>query len=409
MSVLFCHDHRFVIDASGNVCSRGQYSAQIVARYEQAFGEMRIAGREQRLVPELSGRLNVLFSDRTRFVSLPNLSSLGALLFGDSHARQRLEKAVADADVVVVRLPSEIGLLAAEIARRQRKPLIVEVVACVWDGLMSHGSVVARTYAPLAFRRMQMSVAQSEWTVYVTQDFLQSRYPARGKQLGVSDVQILPHDPNVLRRRLSALSHDTERLTFGMIAAMFHNEKRVDIAIRALALASQEADNLRLEIVGSGNTNDLQALAARLGVGNRVLFRGVLPHGEKLFSWIDDIDVYVQTSFQEGLPRALIEAMSRAAPALASSAGGTNELVSDEWRHDPGDTKHLAAQMLRLRDKNIRIRLAAENHATAAAYAPGKLDLLRRDFWSRFCVANRIPQETTPQPECPDAGGSHND
>ncbi len=206
---------------------------------------------------------------------------------------------------------------------------------------MSHGSFGARAYMPLATWRMRQAVARSEWTLYVTGAFLQRRYPSGGEQVSVSNVQLPDRDEAVLSDRLDKIAGSDRPLVFGMIAAMFHNEKRVDVAIRALARAVESGADVRLEIVGPGDTEALEALAHRLRVSDRVRFLGVLPAGEPIFSFLDGVDVYVQTSFQEGLPRGLIEAMSRALPALGSNAGGTNELLPDEWLHTPGDAATL--------------------------------------------------------------------
>lgn len=391
MSVLFVHDHRFVLDQEGRLYSTGQYSADIMARYEAAFGEVHIAGREQPYTEALAGRLNLLQPNIKRFISVPNLSSLRSLLIKDPEAVAKLTKAIQAVDVVIVRLPSELGLMAVDIARQNNKPLMVEVVACVWDGLLSHGSLTARLYAPIAYVRMRRAVAKCNWALYVTQHFLQKRYPASGDQIGISDVQIAPRDPSILDRRLASIAKKKTALTFGMIAAMFHNEKRVDIAIKALALASQSSRDLKLEVVGAGDTSSLRALADSLGVGEQVTFKGVLPHGDILFSWIDTIDAYVQTSFQEGLPRALIEALSRAAPALASEAGGSDELVSNPWRHKPGDIDRLAAQMRELQNPETRILLAHENFQVANSYTPELLDKHRVEFWQSFLKAYGLP------------------
>jgi glycosyltransferase involved in cell wall biosynthesis len=389
MSLLFCHDHRFIVGPDGAVYSRGQYSREIVRRYERAFGTMTIAGRVMPAPQPFEAiRLNRVFDDGSRFLPVADLSSAKALLAGDAAVRGQLEGAMAEVDAVIVRLPSEVGLLAGNVARRQGKPLVTEVVACVHDGLTSHGGLKARAYAPLARRRMRRAVAASDWTLYVTEHFLQRRYPSRGEQVSVSNVQLPPPDAGVLRRRLDRPAQEPP--AFGMVAAMFHNEKRVDVAIRAAAIAVEGGGDLRLEIVGPGDTGELEALAASLGVADRVRFLGALPHGAPLFDFLDRVDVYVQTSFQEGLPRGLIEAMSRALPALASDAGGTAELLPGEWLHPPGDAARLAGQMLGLRDPARRVALAEANLTRAGDFAADQLDARRAAFWQRFAVANGL-------------------
>lgn len=384
MSVLFCHDHRFVIGNEG-VYSPGQYDQEILSRYQDGFGEVFIAGRHRPLAAnEDSSRLNRVLDSTERFLSMPNLSNLQGLL-GRSPSLATLEQRIAAVDVVVARLPSEIGLAAARITRRLGKPLAIEMVACARDGLLSHGSLAARLYAPLAYSRTRRAVANCPWVLYVTQQFLQSRYPAGGRWIGVSDVRLPQADPVILERRLGRISDGSIRI--GMVAALFHKEKGVDVAIRALALARQTSRDLTLKVLGPGDPTPLQKLAEELGVGAAVEFCGSLPRGPAVMEWLDGIDVYVQASFQEGLPRALIEAMSRAVPALASAAGGTPELLPPAYLHTPGDVTALAAHMLSIRDPETRTELARQLFLRSQEYTPDRIDPRRAQFWSEMRAA----------------------
>jgi len=173
-------------------------------------------------------------------------------------------------------------------------------------------------------------------------------------------------------------------LVLGMIAALFHRSKGVDVALKALAEARRQGASLSLRVLGPGDPAPWLAEAARLNISGAVNFCGVLPRGAPVLSWLDDIDVYVQTSFQEGLPRALIEAMSRAAPALASAAGGTPELVERAALHRPGDAHALARQMVEGLGRDQRRASAKRNFAVATGYAADVLNSRRTQFWRRF-------------------------
>ncbi len=52
---------------------------------------------------------------------------------------------------------------------------------------------------------------------------------------------------------------------------------------------------------------------------------------EDVFNWLETIDIYTQPSRQEGLPRALIEAMSRGLPAFGARTAGIPELLEKEF------------------------------------------------------------------------------
>ena len=119
-------------------------------------------------------------------------------------------------------------------------------------------------------------------------------------------------------------------------------------------------------------------------------FDGVLPAGSSVFKWLDRIDVYLQPSFGEGLPRALIEAMSRGCPAIASSVAGNLELLESECLHRPGDVQGLSNRILRAATDRIwRIHHAKRNWQEACNYSSDILVPRRNEFWECFAKTTR--------------------
>ena len=101
--------------------------------------------------------------------------------------------------------------------------------------------------------------------------------------------------------------------------------------------------------------------------------------------WMDTLDMLVIPSFQEGLPRVLIEAMSRGCPAAGAKTGGIPELLRTEMLHNPGDYKKLAKDIKTvLNDKELAKELARENFSEAKQYAKEVLDSRRKSFWVDF-------------------------
>lgn len=385
MTFLFCHDHRFLYAPNGDVYSPGQYDSAVLKRYTDIFGPLVVASRGKDLdnVSD-AGSLSLCSGPMVSFRRYANLSSSRGLLLKRGETARELANEIKAVDGIIVRLPSEIGLLALSIAQELRKPALVEVVACVWDGLRSHGTLAAQLYAPVAYKRMQRAVAQADWVLYVTERFLQTRYPTSGVSVGVSDGEIGRPDPAVLERRLNK-SEKREQIHFGMIAALFHKQKGVHIAVKAFAEAYRECPNIRLRILGTGDQTPWRQEVQKLGVSDAVEFCGTLPRGEPVLRWLDDIDVYIQASFQEGLPRALIEAMSRGCAALASDAGGTSELVDAECLHVPGDHTKLGGDIVRAaNDEAWRREKSERNFNRSLDYATDVLTRRREEFWRLF-------------------------
>ena len=110
--------------------------------------------------------------------------------------------------------------------------------------------------------------------------------------------------------------------------------------------------------------------------------------GDPVLAWLDEIDLYLQPSFQEGLPRAAIEAMSRACPVLGSTAGGIDELIQGDCLHRPGDVATLSSHILQcFRNTDLQLRMARENFETSHRYSMEVLSKKRFEFWSRVAAA----------------------
>ncbi len=115
----------------------------------------------------------------------------------------------------------------------------------------------------------------------------------------------------------------------------------------AVAVCVGEGLDLDLVFLGDGKYRSaLEARAAAHGLADRVCFRGQLATRQAVRDALDQADVFVLPSYQEGLPRAMIEAMARALPCIGSTTGGIPELLPSEYLVAPGDVGALALKIL---------------------------------------------------------------
>lgn len=85
--------------------------------------------------------------------------------------------------------------------------------------------------------------------------------------------------------------------------------------------------NVRLAIAGAGvEKQALQALAAKLGVSERVIWAGALPQSE-LVDWYNAADALTLCSSREGWANVLLESMACGTPVIATNIPGTREVV----------------------------------------------------------------------------------
>ncbi|MFP5204627.1 MAG: glycosyltransferase [Acidobacteriota bacterium] len=113
----------------------------------------------------------------------------------------------------------------------------------------------------------------------------------------------------------------------------------------------------RLLIAGEGSRREeLTALAARLGLSDRVRFLGFQPD---LRPWMQAADAFVLASRWEGLPVALLEAAACALPAIATDVPGSREAIVEGetgWLVPSGDPEALAEAMNRLAGTSLQRR-----------------------------------------------------
>lgn len=386
--MLFVHDHHF-IPYKGEVYSEVQYDAHHWLRYLDVFTELMVVGRDSELRLGLQPE-RLLRSSRSgvSFTLLPSLSGVGAQLKQRATVTRRMRELIAHVGWVVARVPSELGLVAISVARELGKPCLVEVVDCAWDGLWHYGDWQGKVYAPVMAWRVRRAVAQATWVQYVTRDFLQQRYPNKSRgQLSCSNVEIAPPDTSVLARRMERINRGfvDQAFTLGLIGTLATRHKGIQTVLAALPRLLVRFPHLTFRVLGGGDPAPWQAEAKRLGVADRVYFDGVLPAGPAVMAWLDQIDLYVHPSFKEGLPRALIEAMSRGCPAIASRVGGIPELLGEGCLMDAGHVNALTSLASRLLDSQEQLVLHAQrNFQVAGVYNREILQGKRRDFLHRF-------------------------
>jgi glycosyltransferase involved in cell wall biosynthesis len=326
------------------------------------------------------------------YESIPSLSGPLIRFSNRADSRRRLREALSAADALIARLPSEIGMAAVEAADKFGKPWGVEVVTCTWDSLWNYGTWQGKVYAPISWWRTRRLVRRAPYAVYETQRFLQGRYPPGGKSVGCPIVELPEVDESVLNRRLVGIGSWQPPFRVGLIGALSVGFKGIDTAIEALRRERANAPGFELRVLGAGDPSRWQRLAAEAGLAQQVHFNGVLPSGEPVNRWLDDIDLYVQPSFQEGLPRGTLEAMSRGCPAVASTAGGLPELLEPESLHKPGDAERLGRLIVRAaRDRDWRHAQASRNFEVAKGYSKAVLDRVRSEFWGDFAARVRQP------------------
>ncbi len=162
------------------------------------------------------------------------------------------------------------------------------------------------------------------------------------------------------------------RLTFQKAPEYF-------VEIAKMIEQAKTGKNIRYEIWGKGELKDtLDKLISDYGLESKVFLMGYMDNKSETLS---RFDLFVLTSRYEGIPYAILEAMSAGVPVVATDVGGTNEVI-DSGRNGvllpEGELRLMADTIMKLLDeKDLRKRFAEE------AYA---------DFKNKWTIEKTIPK-----------------
>ncbi len=163
--------------------------------------------------------------------------------------------------------------------------------------------------------------------------------------------------------------------------------KGYPLLIEAVHLLRSRGKGVNLTIIGEGSCRgELEALIAKLGLGDVVRLAGACSH-DRVPEYLSASDIFVLSSFLEGVPVVLMEAMAMECPCVATRITGIPEIIDDGVDGllvPPGSAECLAKAIERLADDE---GLARKFGAAGRVKVRAKYDLARNA--DRLCEVLR--------------------
>lgn len=346
----------------------------VVKRYQRYFGDITVFGMDGSDKGTLPSTVSELIAETVI------LGSRNDLLLGKE--KQILEKNLPKYDLIILRVPSNTCDRAAKIARKHGIPYFVEVIGDAFDSLWYH-SLKAKPFAFGSYFRTKKTIYNANYALYVSQHYLQSKYPCRNPSVGVSDCVISSPTEELIEKRIDHfINKDYSTITIMNAAAIDVKYKGQEYIIKAIPLLNKAGVHVRFLVVGNGDKSYLTSVAKKAGVCDQVYFMGSVTH-EKVIDYLDGSDFYIQSSFTEGFPRSVVEALSRGCICIGSRVGGITELIEEEFLVTPKKPKEIALKIMSFinlnpETKKIRVRYS---FAHAMQFTADKLDLIREDYY----------------------------
>lgn len=407
MRLLIALEQRFLAGADGGVYCPAPQRYKFWAQYLEAFDEVVVLARM------IETKEHVLQEQRAdgpgvTFVPLPNYVGPAEYFRKLFQLRSAVRKGVSRCDAYILFLPGAVGDIAIrEIGRLGRK-YAVQVLADPWDGFSPGAAKVALrpVYRHLLARGLRKNCGKALALSYVTKQALQARYPppVDAYCCSFSDVSLegrMADKVTVEKRRERAcelVGNGGRSTRLGFAGSLAMHSKGADVFLEALCLCLKSGLRVEAHLAGDGRARpEFEALARKLGISASVHFHGHIPALKDMVNFLDSIDIFVMPSRVEGLPRALVEAMARGCPCIASAVGGIPELLLPDALVPPAAPQPLADAIKRFAlDRDLLLRMIDRNVEVAQDFRPEVLGRARSNFLNevrvRLAAANLPPR-----------------
>ena len=274
--------------------------------------------------------------------------------------QRRLTEVIAQVqpDVLHAHSPALNGLAALSVARRYRLPLVYEMRASWEDAAVDHGTTTESSLRYRASRALETRVLRSAQQITTICEGLRQDILSRG--IDPAKVTVIPNAVQIEQFRFGGQPDEALRAQLGLTGATvagfigsFYGYEGLDLLLAALAQLADSYPELRVLLVGGGlQESALRTQAQRLGIADRVVFTGRVPHNQ-VNRYYDLIDVLAYPRHRIRLteivtPLKPLEAMAQGRILVASDVGGHRELIRDGatgFLFPAGDATALAAKL----------------------------------------------------------------
>jgi len=295
----------------------------------------------------------------------------------------RLEEVARDTrpDIIHAHSPVLNALPAIKVARKLEIPVVYEIRAFWEDAAVDHGSTSEGSLRYRATRRLETRAIQQVDHVFTICEGLRADIVARGIPPG--KVTVIPNAVDVELFQLASPPGPqlkekwglTGKTVVGFIGS-FYAYEGLDLLLDALPELIQQCPDVRVLLVGGGPQDAaLKAQAQHLGVADKVVFTGRVPH-DQVQRYYDLVDVLAYPRHSMRLtelvtPLKPLEAMAQGKLVAASAVGGHRELIADGITGTlfaPDDPAACAAALTALaagRERWDETRVAGRAHVCA--------------------------------------------
>ena len=375
----FVFDFRFCIDKDGNAYGPGQFSYNNLwkTKYLTMCNNLNVIARLDESVKKeicISGK-------SVNFIATYNMASINIIKNAKKNYKI-LYPVLENGELTIVRLPSLQGLLACRILQKLKKKYVIEVVGSAFESYWYHDKFKGKLMAPIIELATKRTIKKAKNVTYVTNEYLQKKYPNKYNAISFSDVKIDLDETAIDANKKKFLQ--ARKYKLGLVGPLNVMYKGHKTAIKILSLLCKDYD-CELHFLGSGDFCMWKNYAKKYGVSEYLFQDDIRSSGEEMNEWYDIINILLIPSLTEGMPRVCIEAMARGIPIVSSNVGELEFLLNHKNTFSKKDYKGMAKRIKNLfTDKTEAIKDIDINYKKCYLFSNFALNEKRNDYYQKI-------------------------
>jgi PEP-CTERM/exosortase A-associated glycosyltransferase len=244
---------------------------------------------------------------------------------------------------------------ALRVGKRLGIPVVYEVRAFWEDAAVDHGTTTEGSLRYRLTRRLETHALRGAQHVFTICEGLRKDIVARG--IAAEKVTVIPNAVDIAAFEPGGVADEALKASLGLKDATvvgfigsFYAYEGLDLLLQALPRMIDRHPALRVLLVGGGPQEAaLKGQARTLGIADKVVFTGRVPHAE-VQRYYDLVDVLAYPRHSMRLtelvtPLKPLEAMAQGRVMVASDVGGHRELIrhgETGWLFKAGSAEALA-------------------------------------------------------------------
>ena len=216
------------------------------------------------------------------------------------------------------------------ICKTFRKKIIYHIHGGEYDLFIGRSGIISNKMIRYMIENSDYLIALSmSWKIFFESNFT------------VKEITILPNIIEPPLRKVQART--TSKIKFLFLGRIGDGKGIYDLIEVIQKRKNYYLDHMELYVGGDGESEVLSDLVRKYGLSEIVTYKGWIKGKEKN-SLLNDADIFILPSYNEGLPISILEAMSYNKPVISTKVGGIPEIVKNHVNGiliNPGDHREL--------------------------------------------------------------------